>query len=213
VQWRHSPPAEVPNDRFRHCIGAVDGWYLRILRPGKGKHAHRYWSQYKQYHALLFLVVVDFTGRIRWLSSPKAPGHVSETGAFSSESFPFLPQLRLLGDGAYTSDDRVIIPFALNELTEDGGVSADDKLVFNKALRKRRVIVEGSIGRLRQTWGILHHTFRLDRDRAEPIARAAAVLMNYLYSRRGTYRYWTAAEQARCAARFPVRPDDLIPAE
>jgi hypothetical protein len=84
AQWvLHPPPIQFPQ-----CIGCVDGWYLRINKPTDFETAGHYYSQYKKYYALLFIVVVDRRGRIRFISPPRQPGHTSETSAFLCDRLP-----------------------------------------------------------------------------------------------------------------------------
>lgn len=88
-QWRENPgKAEFPE-----CIGIVDGMYLQINRPQT--QPQLYYSQYKKYHAVLFLVVCDRAGRIRHLTNAIKPGHTSETSSFSAHlPFQLLPPVR-----------------------------------------------------------------------------------------------------------------------
>jgi hypothetical protein len=82
AQWIARPA----KTEFPEAIGCVDGFYVQINRPQK--QPGLYWSQYKKYHSLLFILVCDRYGRIRYLSSAVKPGHASETSTFSAR-LPF----------------------------------------------------------------------------------------------------------------------------
>lgn len=118
----------------------------------------------------------------------------------------------MLGDGAYTSDERVLYPFAKDELKAEGGLTRNSKLVWNYRLRRQRVLVEWVIGRLRMVWAILHARFELDRGRATDITTACALLLNYMFGERN----WWPGIQANAAAdddiadALPVQADDNI---
>jgi len=57
-EWMHQGKEEFPE-----CIGVIDGMYVQINRPKR--QPALYYSQYKKYHAVLFLIVCDRAGRIR----------------------------------------------------------------------------------------------------------------------------------------------------
>ena len=120
------------------------------------------------------------------------------------------PALMFMGDGAYVGDSTVLIPFARNQLNPAHGVSAADKQTFNLTLRRERVLVEWTIGRLRQTWHVLHAPFRMDRGRADQLVFACAVLLNFMYAERGTFTLRSPAATEELARRIPAGLDDLV---
>jgi hypothetical protein len=91
--WKSDSGLE--HDQFPEAIGIVDGMYLQINRP-KSKEAAAYYSQYKKYHAVLFIVVVDRAGRIRMISDATRPGFTSETSTFLTMRFPLLHGVSLV---------------------------------------------------------------------------------------------------------------------
>jgi len=125
-------------------------------------------------------------------------------------------QLKLLGDGAYTGDERVIYPFAKDELGAEAGLSRFSKLHWNYRLRRQRVLVEWVIGRLRMTWAVLHNRFRMDRFRSTNVVCACALMLNYMYGERG---WWPGidddlerqeANADAIAAAIPIQDDDNL---
>lgn len=118
----------------------------------------------------------------------------------------------MLGDGAYTSDERVLYPFAKNELQAEASLTRNSKLVWNYRLRRQRVLVEWVIGRLRMIWAILHTRFELDRGRATDITTACALLLNYMFGERN---WWPGIQpdieaDDMIAAALPVQDDDNL---
>lgn len=81
-EWKQRPT----KTEFPEAIGCVDGFYIQINRPQVKPQL--YWSQYKKFHGLLFIIVCDRAGRIRFLSPAVKPGHASETSTFSAQ-LPF----------------------------------------------------------------------------------------------------------------------------
>lgn len=119
-------------------------------------------------------------------------------------------QLKVLGDGAYTSDERVLYPFAKDELSGTRTLTRSSKLVWNYRLRRQRVLVEWVIGRLRMTWAVLHTRFEMDRGRATAITTACALLLNFMYGER---QWWPGVDDnalQEIAAAVPVQDDDHI---
>ena len=117
-------------------------------------------------------------------------------------------QLKLLGDGAYTGDDRVLYPFARDELGPVGTLTRYSKLHWNYRLRRQRVLVEWVIGRLRMTWAVLHTRFHRDRFRATDVVRACALLLNYMYGERG---WWPGInDDGELEEVVPLQDDDNI---
>jgi hypothetical protein len=119
-------------------------------------------------------------------------------------------QLKVLGDGAYTSDDRVLYPFAKDELGAVGALTRASKLVWNYRLRQQRVLVEWVIGRLRMTWAVLHTRFEMDRGRATDIATACALLLNWMYGERQWWPGGVDGANEEIAAALPVGADDNL---
>lgn len=119
-------------------------------------------------------------------------------------------QLKVLGDGAYTSDERVLYPFAKDELSGTRTLTRSSKLVWNYRLRRQRVLVEWVIGRLRMTWAVLHMRFEMDRGRATAITTACALLLNFMYAERHCWPGVDDAAMLQIADEIPVQDDDNI---
>lgn len=49
--------------RFANCIGIVDATYVRVQRPRDTVKERRLYSQYKKYHAIFFLAIIDRRGQ------------------------------------------------------------------------------------------------------------------------------------------------------
>jgi hypothetical protein len=120
------------------------------------------------------------------------------------------PQLCFMGDGAYTNDSRILIPYARNQLHDEHGATNAGKLQYNLLLRSQRVLVEWTIGRLRQAWHVLHAPFRMDRGRADELVFAAAILLNFMFHERGTFVLRSPAAMAAIQRTIPVRADDIV---
>lgn len=97
-----------------NCFGAVDATYIFIPEPKDPALQPIFQSSYKNHRTCVFFIVVcDRRGRIIYCDSGNAPAIATnrEGLAFSRCREYFPPDLKVLGDKAYTHDSRCITPF------------------------------------------------------------------------------------------------------
>jgi hypothetical protein len=211
----NAPPSiQVPNDIFRDCIGSVDGTYIYIERPAQ--HESLYYSEYAGGHCLLFITVIDRYGRIRLIDTGTKPGGIKEKSAFGilvrSPMFDLPFQLRLLGDGAYTNLLTCVAPFSVKRLRAmDESILKEKMKVFNKRLRRYRVMVEWTFGIIKGNWHILSDVWRNDIGLLPRMFLCCCLLYNHLRRiRQNVNDALIPFNENRANELFPPRPDEGI---
>ena len=212
--WLAAPTGPA---QFHDCIGIVDATYVRVERPANSKLERRLYSTYKKYHAVFFMVIVDRRGQrpcvarrssshaltcspchmsvrpgfIRYVDNGNSPKGGSESTALYRARDIFLhPDLFLLGDVAYHSDDRCRTGYRAPDLTlAKAGTAAEQarRLLFNQQLSAERQRVEHTFSRLKHTWRLLQATWNMDLARLAPTFRACCLLCNWLHHTRNLY--------------------------
>jgi hypothetical protein len=214
IEFRNAPPtAIVPADRFRFCIGSVDGTYLRIQRPAKGQGESWYYSAYVKSHAILFITVIDRYGRIRYVDGGTPPGNTSERACYfqcaNTRQLP--PDLKLLGDGAYHDMSTCYCPFSLEEVKASAvGPLREAKKQFNRHLRRYRVLVEWTFGTIKRNWSILGGEWTRDKESLPRMFLCCCLLYNYLRRIRGLFGAFENVNADLLDIDYPPRPDEVI---
>jgi len=197
----------------------VDATYIRVERPKRYALERRLYSTYKKYHAVFFMAIVDrrgqqqhcsaadaqaccpcsscclsaclwLAGRFRYVDIGNSPRGSSESAALYLARDVFLqPGLFLLGDVAYTADDRVRTGWRGPDLdpARVGAVVAAARRAYNQRLSSLRIRVEHAFSRLKHTWQLLQSTWKMPLERLAPTLRAAVLLSNYLAVSRNIY--------------------------
>lgn len=181
---------------FPNCVGAIDGKHIRIICP---PNAGSQYYNYKKYHSLILLGVVDadyfFTA-----IDVGAPGREADSSIFKSSNFGKklirnqldLPEPACLpnnigelpvpfvfvGDAAFGLNKNVMRPFSLRNITTY-------KKIYNYRLSRARRFVECAFGILSNKWRIFHSSIMIDPPSAIPIIKAACVLHNFVRRRDG----------------------------
>jgi hypothetical protein len=130
------------------------------------------------------------SGRIRYLDGGNSPRGGSELAALVKARSVFLrPELFLLGDVAYVSDERVKTGWKAPQLDPAtvGAAVAAQRRLYNQRLSALRIRIEHAFSRLKHTWQLFQHAWKLPLNRLAPSFRAAALLTNYLLVQRGLY--------------------------
>lgn len=180
-EWIAHPTGDA---EFADCIGIVDATYVRVYRPHTYSRERRLYSDYKKYHAVFFVAIVDRRGRFRYVDAGNTPRGSSETAALYLARDVFLRRgLFLLADIAYTGDDRCKTGFRAAQLNPElvGAQQAEDNRSYNSRLSSIRIRVEHAFSRLKHTWQILQSTWKMPLDRIIPTFRACCLLTNYLH--------------------------------
>jgi hypothetical protein len=172
-------------DPFRHCIYIVDGAYFRRTRPQLNQAL--YYSLYKGFHAYLVMLVIDFSGRIRYLRSFPAGAAAEKTLLDSQLNVRLFYGLKILGDAAYVFSRNCVAPYQKPQLQQPVLGAARKK--FNVALSKRRILVEHVIGVMKKDWKILQqHQWHGSEAAFKKTLQECAVLTNRLRRLRNRYQ-------------------------
>jgi hypothetical protein len=128
------------------------------------------------------------SGRFRYVDIGNSPKGGSENAALALARSLFIrPDLFLLGDAAYRSDDRVKTAYGPNDLNPAivGPGPAAAHLLFNQRMHAVRIRVEHAFSRVKHTWRLMESQWRMPLERLAPTFRACCLLANYLLRVRG----------------------------
>lgn len=180
---------------FPHCVGAVDGKHIRIIKPTDSGSLY---YNYKQFFSLLLLAVCDSSYKFLFIDVG-AYGKSSDSTVFRNTVFhrklqdgtlhlpapthlslsigrpmPFM----LIGDEAFGLSKFILRPF--------GGKYLDvKKRVFNYRLCRARRYIECSFGILANKWRIFHRPLNVKLELAESIVKTCCLLHNFVRDRDG----------------------------
>lgn len=163
---------------FPGVIGSIDGTHVYITAPLQ--NAAYYINRYQSY-SINVQAVVDHNLQVRDI-------HVGEVGSMNdsrvfdrsplSQSLlrgeGILPDQHLVGDGAYTLTNFMMIPFRNN------GHLTGEQLRFNKRLSQCRVRVENAFARAKGKWRRLKFLHARNQDIVTDHIVACFVLHNFL---------------------------------
>ena len=169
---------------FPSAVGHVDGTVQLIRRPLHQQR--RMYTGFKKVHCWHHLVVCDWTGRIRFLSTMN--GATNDKRHFSASPLEqrageYLGEhWELLADGGFTGKPRCITPFSVQQVAQQ-----PERAQFNREQRAERVVVEYAIGRVKCLWTMVQRPFRGYKLKAPFAFRAAVLLTNFYWFVRGRY--------------------------
>lgn len=179
---------------FPHCIGAIDGKHIRIIKPA---HTGSMYFNYKQYFSIVLLAVVDSDYKFTYVDIG-AYGKDCDSTVFKNttfwkllkenalaipppeplEAFESAVPYVIVGDEAFALDDNLLRPFGGHSLCYK-------KQIFNYRLTRARRYVECAFGILSNKWRIFHRPFNVSTDFAVDIVKACCILHNYVRDRDG----------------------------
>lgn len=191
-EWLKIAAGFEKHAHFPHCIGAVDGKHVRIIRP---EHSGSMFFNYKTYFSIVILAVADANYCFRYVDIGSYGKHADSTIFQESNLFRQiqqnvmkLPQPQLLsgwnevlsyafvGDEAFGLSVNLLRPYSGHNLT-------NDKKVFNYRLSRARRYVECAFGILSNKWRIFHRPLNVNVDFAVDIVKACCVLHNFVRQR------------------------------
>lgn len=180
---------------FFHCIGAVDGKHIRIVKPD---FSGSLYYNYKSFFSVVLMAVADSNYRFTYVDVG-AYGSECDSSIFKESSLwksiqekslelppakplpgteaPNVPYF-LIGDEAFGLNTNLLRPFGGKELSQK-------KRIFNYRLSRARRYVECSFGILTNKWRILHRPLNVKTDFAVSIVKACVVLHNFVRERDG----------------------------
>lgn len=193
AKWIEISQRFEQNAKFPHCIDALDGKHIRIVKP---EHSGSLYFNYKNFYSLVFLALCDSDYNFIWVDIG-AYGKNSDSGIFKNSilykklmekslDIPnptllvqdiFLPYV-IVADEAFGLMENLMRPYGGKQLT-------DSQKIFNYRLTLARRYVECTFGIASNKWRILHRPIDVNVECAEKIIKAITVLHNYVRARDG----------------------------
>jgi hypothetical protein len=139
---------------------------------------------------LIICCLLVCSGRFRYIDGGNSPRGGSELAALvKARRVHLRPELYLMGDVAYVSDERVKTGWKAPQLDPAvvGDAVATQRRLYNQRLSALRIRIEHAFSRLKHTWQLFQHPWKLPLSRLALTFRAAALLSNYLLVQRGLY--------------------------
>jgi len=174
------------------CIGALDGWLVKILKPNKDKdgvdNVGGYWSR-KGFFAVNVQVIVDKKKMVLFRSI-KCRGAEHDSTAFKASSlYDVLISkanwlmnngLYFIGDSAYALRSFILTPY-------DNANHASSEDDFNFHHSSARIYVECAFGEIDQRWGIFWKPLKFSLKHNVAVIDAALRLHNFIVDFREKY--------------------------
>ena len=187
IQWPHITDLRAHADGFcalsdfgllPHCIGAVDGLFIRTVAPSKSEtlNVKRFYSGHKQGYGMNLQAVSD--SRLRFIgASMTTPGSTNDLMAWNCSTVKHdvsvLPDpFHIVGDCAYINSKKLLTPFIGSNLPQH-------KDAFNFFLSQLRITVERAFGVFVGRWAILWKCQRANLKMVAKIVHACIKLHNF----------------------------------
>lgn len=183
------------NANFPHCLGALDGKHVRIIKPTKSGSLYH---NYKQFFSVVLFAVADSNYNFIYIDVGSF-GREGDSTVFQNSSFykqlmdeslqlpsdspltgtqnPNLPYV-FVGDDAFGLSTHILRPYK-------GKVLSKTKRIFNYRLSRARRYIECSFGILSNKWRIFHRPINVNIDFAVEIVKTCCLLHNYVRQRDG----------------------------
>ncbi|XP_052747354.1 uncharacterized protein LOC128199910 isoform X1 [Bicyclus anynana] len=194
-EWEDIASGFERKANFPHCLGAVDGKHIRILKPAKSGSM---FFNYKEYYSFVLMAVVDSEYRFIFISvgsfGKECDSSILKDSTFwqkINDGTLNVPKPRPLHENLHEELPFILVGdegFALtpNLLRPYGGTHLNtDKKIFNYRLSRARRYVECAFGILANKWRIIHRAIDLNVDTAIQVIKACAVLHNFVREKDG----------------------------
>lgn len=192
--WRHTAEAFKKNLHFPHCLGAIDGKHVRIIKP---EHSESLSYSSKKFFSVGLLAVVDSNYHFLYIDVSEY-GKDSDTTIFKNSTFcksleeeslniPAREKLTedsmplpyvFLGDEAFGMSVNMMRPYPGNHLTRK-------QKIFNYRLCRARRCVECAFGILTNKWRIFSKPINLKLSNCVAVIKACCALHNYVREKDG----------------------------
>lgn len=179
---------------FPHCLGAIDGKHIRVIKP---KRSGSMFLNYKHYFSIVLMAVVDTNYNYIFIDVG-AYGKECDSNVFKETAFwkslvnktlnlPTPVQLEesnvdlpyiFVGDEAFALHENILRPFSGQQLNAT-------KSVFNYRLTRARRYVECAFGIMANKWRILHRPLDVSLDLAVKIVKTCCLLQNFIHKEEG----------------------------
>ena len=169
---------------FHGCIGALDGWLVKIKRPGLNDNVTcpgDFFSR-KGFFAINCQVIVDRYKRVLY-KSILCRGAEHDSSAFkASDIYEILNEQRdllereglyFIGDSAYALRSYLITPY-------DNAIHGENDDNFNFYHSSARIVVECAFGEIDMRWGIFWKPLKFSLARNAMVIDACLRLHNFI---------------------------------
>jgi hypothetical protein len=192
--WQIIAKGFEKNANFPHCLGAIDGKHIRIIKP---EHSGSLYFNYKKYFSVVLLAICDANYNFTYIDvgsfGKSADSQIFQNSSISkaiSENRLDLPSpaplcdggqplnYTFIGDEAFALSDRMQRPYGGNDLTIK-------QRIYNYRLSRARRYIECTFGILTNKWRIFHRPLNVSIDLAEYIVKTCCVLHNFVRQRDG----------------------------
>lgn len=193
-KWLEIAEGFLQRTQFPHCIGAIDGKHVRIIKP---YHSGSLFHNYKNYFSIVLLAMADanycFTfvdiGAYGKDSDSRVFQQSTLHAALREQRLEIPPTCRvpgceglipyvIVGDEAFGLSNQIMRPYAGKGLLRK-------KRIFNYRLSRARRYMECTFGILANKWRIFHRPMDTSVEFSEDIVKACTVLHNYVRRRDG----------------------------
>jgi len=194
---------------FARCIGAIDGTFCRILRPGAYSHdgglEH---NSYKKYYAIQLLAVC-LPNLLFTYAHVGTPGSRADTTMLKNSNLylrldDYIPPgsgAYLLGDSGFSLLLWILIPFTDRAYRTINFFRKQIVTVYDAAQKSARVVIEQAYGVLKGRWRILHTGIHLHLPMAPIVVDCCVILHNVCIIQKDL---WSLGSSPRCF----IRQDD-----
>lgn len=194
AKWLEISEGFKKNADFPHCLGAIDGKHIRMIKPA---NSGSMFYNYKQYFSMVLFAMCDSNYLFTFVDIGSY-GKSSDSGIFKnsklyekmingtlniptatsikgdSTEYPFV----IIGDEAFPLSENLLRPYGGSNLSFE-------KQIFNYRLSRARRYIECTFGILSNKWRIFHRPLNVDVDFAQEILKACCVLHNLVRLRDG----------------------------
>ncbi|CAM9724020.1 unnamed protein product, partial [Hapterophycus canaliculatus] len=182
-RWKVAAGFREKSPKFiiRRCLGAVDGVTIKMKKPGKREHVcpDRFFSGHKKCVGLNMQAICD-SNFVFTAVSITLPASVNDRTAWRTLGFAALAaslpgKYYLLGDAAYPSSSKVLVPFP-------GSLMPDQpfKDAYNYFQSSGRMPIEQAFGIMVRQWGILWRPLSVPLKNTTRVLNAVVRLHNFV---------------------------------
>lgn len=193
--WLQTSAEFMARTNFPHCIGALDGKHVRIIKP---TDTGSLYFNYKKFCSILLLAICDANYKFSFIDvggyGKSADTTIFKNSAFFkklstgqlnipdprdsgmgfNEKMPFM----LIADEGFGQSEYILRPFS-------GKFLSVEKQVFNYRLSRARRYIECSFGILASKWKIFQRPLDVELTLANQIIKTCCVLHNFVRDRDG----------------------------
>lgn len=193
-KWKQIADGFNRKANFPHCMGAVDGKHIRLVKP---QGSATLYFNYKNYFSINLMAVADANYRFIYVDvgsyGKDADSTIFENCSLwqaienNTLNIPPLENIpgidiampyAFIGDDAFALSKHLLKPYA-------GKYLAVNKRIFNYRLSRARRFVECTFGILSNKWRILHRPIDVNIGFATDIVKCCCVLHNFVRERDG----------------------------